>query len=129
MIGSIYVESAERARFFTPLYAVVSPVVASVSRVAFDVNHLYPAVPSRVFLSESFVATLTNFRIIARLPGSCGDVLGILGVVDDGERLVAALVFRPHEGIQHTSQFTSVVRGVRTSTVVRILRVNNNGAP
>ena len=96
MIGSICVESAERARFFTPLYAVVSPVVTSVSRVAFDVNHLYPTVPSRVFLSESFVATLTNFRILARLPDSCGDVLGILRVVDDSERLVAALFFPSH---------------------------------
>ena len=81
MIGAIYVESAERARFFTPLDSVVSRVVASVSRVAFDVNHLYPTVPSRVFLSESFVATLTNFRILARLPCSCGDVLTIIGLV------------------------------------------------
>ena len=129
MVGAIRVEPAKRARFLPPLDSIVSSVVSGVSRVTFDVYHLYSTASPRILCSESFIASLTNFRILARLPGSCGDVLGILGVVNDGERLVAALVFRPHEGIQHTSQFTSVVRGVRTSTVKRICRVNDNGAP
>ena len=129
MVGAIRVEPAKRARFLPPLDSIVSSVVSGVSRVTFDVYHLYATTSPRILCSESFIASLTNFRILARLPGSCSDIFGILRIVDDSERLVSALIFRPQEGIQHTSQFTSVVRGVRTSTVERICRVNDNGAP
>ena len=99
MVGAIYVEPAERARFLSPLDSVICSVVSGVSRVTFDVYHLYATTPSRVLFSGSVIATLTDFCILARLPGTSCDVFGIFRVIDDGERLVPALVLRPHEGI------------------------------